>query len=253
MNKTPLIIAHRGASHLAPENTLAAFELALEQDADGIETDVYMTADQEIVCIHDPSTRRTGAVQHEIVHTNFRDIQDLDVGSWKGEQFRKQHIPRLAEVLDFLPEERLFFLEIKDSLRIIEPLRNLIRQSRFPVERLKLMSFQPDVLAACYQLLPGIETLLLVDYKGMNRYRRPGANKVTARLERIRAAGVNSRALVRFVRPHWVDVLHENGYSVHVWTVNNIKRARFFADCGVDSITTDVPDIIKKELLNKGV
>lgn len=248
MNTKPLVIAHRGASHIAPENTIAAFELAIEQNADGIETDVYMTQDGEIVCIHDPSTKRTGLAPHEIIRTPFPVIKNLDVGIWKGARFREQRIPRLAELMDWLPKDRFLFLEIKDGLRILEPLRKLLKKSNISTQQLRLMSFQPDIITACAALMPRIQTHWIVDYKGFNRYRRPDMRRISRTLLSMGASGINSRGLRRIVTPHWVRYFHKAGYSAHVWTVNRADHVRYFIRCGIDSITTDVPDLVRTQV-----
>lgn len=227
---------------------MAAFELALEQNADGIETDVFMTRDGEIVCIHDPSTRRTGKLYHNVVQASYNDIRKLDVGTWKHSRFREQRIPRLVELFDWLPSSKYLFLEIKDGLRIIEPLRQLLIRARFPVQQLRLMSFEESIVAACGNLLPQVQTLLLVDYKGLYRYWRPGARRTIRKLLKTGASGVNSRGLPGIVKPAWVTRLHAAGFSAHVWTINRPDRIRYFNRCGVDSITTDRPDLVYSEL-----
>ena len=94
----PQIIAHRGASADAPENTLAAFRLGWEQDADGIEGDFRLSADGRIVCIHDDDTQRVAGSRLVVSETSYNDLHALDVGRWKGEQWRGERIPSLAEV-----------------------------------------------------------------------------------------------------------------------------------------------------------
>src|SRR5687768_5258275 len=83
-----IIVAHRGASHDAPENTLAAFKLAWEQGADGIEADFYLSSDGKIICNHDKDTARTAGVKHVVSETPFDVLRTLEVGSWKNEKYR---------------------------------------------------------------------------------------------------------------------------------------------------------------------
>ncbi len=101
-----LIVAHRGASYDAPENTLAAFRLAWDQDADAIEGDFYVTKDQQIACIHDKTTKRVAPQQPElsIANSTLKELQKLDVGSWKHPQYTAERIPTLKEVLATVPE-----------------------------------------------------------------------------------------------------------------------------------------------------
>ena len=102
-SRLPIILGHRGASAEAPENTLAAFRLAVEQGADGVELDVWRCGSGEVVVHHDPDTARTGGVARLVSSTPWAELRRLDVGSWKGERFAGERIPLLAEVLDALP------------------------------------------------------------------------------------------------------------------------------------------------------
>ncbi|MDP6721144.1 MAG: glycerophosphodiester phosphodiesterase family protein, partial [Pirellulaceae bacterium] len=94
-----LIVAHRGASYDAPENTLAAFRLAWRQGADGIEGDFYLTKDGQIVCIHDADTKRTAGVSRQVAKSTLAELRELDVGRWKDEEFAGERMPTLQQVL----------------------------------------------------------------------------------------------------------------------------------------------------------
>ena len=98
-----LIIAHRGASHDAPENTLSAFKLAIEQGADAFEADFYLTRDDHVVCFHDKDTERITGRKLSITETPFDELRRLDVGSWKGAQWKGEQMPTLEEVLAAVP------------------------------------------------------------------------------------------------------------------------------------------------------
>ena len=109
------IVAHRGASFDAPENTLAAFRLAWEQGADAVEGDFYLTADQQIVCLHDKDTKRTAPNQTSRVvsKSTLAELQQLDVGSWKAEKYKGEKIPTLQEVLKVIPANKKILIEIE--------------------------------------------------------------------------------------------------------------------------------------------
>src|SRR5882757_4224835 len=109
----PLIIAHRGASFEAPENTLAAYRLAWQQNADGAEGDFQLTRDGRIVCIHDLTTGRTADANRVVAQSTFEELRRLDVGMWKHPRFAGERIPTLDEILALLPAGNLFFIEIK--------------------------------------------------------------------------------------------------------------------------------------------
>src|SRR5512147_1741217 len=103
----PLVLGHRGASADAPENTLAAFRLAIEQGADGVELDVWRCGSGEVVVIHDEDARRVAGAPLRIAEAPLAALRELDAGAWKGERFRGERIPLLAEVLEALPAARV--------------------------------------------------------------------------------------------------------------------------------------------------
>src|SRR5438132_8474709 len=107
------LIAHRGAAHDAPENTLAAVHLAWQQKADAVEVDVQTSGDGRLVVIHDRSTRRTGRIGGKVCEQTLAELRLLDVGRWKGKQWTGQRIPTLEEVLATIPEGKRLFVELK--------------------------------------------------------------------------------------------------------------------------------------------
>src|SRR5690349_11659162 len=98
-----IIVGHRGASHDAPENTVASMKLAFEQGADGVEADFYLTSDGKIICCHDKDTERTAGVKHVISETPFDEPRKLEVGSWKNEKYRGEKMPTLEEIIAVIP------------------------------------------------------------------------------------------------------------------------------------------------------
>ena len=96
----PLLIAHRGASHAAPENTLAAFDLAWKEGADGIEGDFRLTADGRVACIHDEDTKRVAKPNRRVAASTWEELSTIDVGSWKSTDFAGERIPLLGDILE---------------------------------------------------------------------------------------------------------------------------------------------------------
>ena len=138
--KKPLIIAHRGASYIAPENTLASARLAWEQNTDALEVDVHKTKDDHIVVIHDPDTLRTTGVEKVIRKETLNDIQKLDAGSWKDPKYHQEYIPSLKEVLATIPKNKKICIEIKngDCINLIE---ELVLQAQLHPRQLIFMDF----------------------------------------------------------------------------------------------------------------
>ncbi len=99
-----MIVAHRGASYDAPENTLAAFELAWQQGSDGVEGDFYLTADGKIVCIHDRDTQRTGGQKLAVEQSTLSQLRSLEYGGWKDAKYKGEPIPTFEQVLKTVPE-----------------------------------------------------------------------------------------------------------------------------------------------------
>ena len=124
-----LIIAHRGASHDAPENTLSAFKLAIEQGADGFEADFYLTSDGKIVCFHDKDTERIAGKKLLVTQTPLDELQALDVGSWKGPQWKGERMPTMEDVLAAVPAGKKIFIELKSSAEIVGPMAKVIEAS----------------------------------------------------------------------------------------------------------------------------
>src|SRR5690554_6490425 len=131
MMAQPIIVAHRGASWDAPENTVASALLAWELGADAVEVDVYMAKDNRIMVIHDKDTKRTAAGKKNMVvkSTPSLVLRDLDVGSWKDDSFKGEKIPFLDEIIQTVPENKLLIIEIKDDRSIIPHLKRNVDKS----------------------------------------------------------------------------------------------------------------------------
>ena len=108
-----VLMAHRGESFIAPENTLSAFKMAWDKGAKAVELDCYLTKDHKIVVMHDASTKRTGGVDLVAKDTDSAELRKLDLGKWKGEQFAGEKMPFLSEVLATIPKGGKLFVEIK--------------------------------------------------------------------------------------------------------------------------------------------
>ncbi|MBU0754332.1 MAG: glycerophosphodiester phosphodiesterase, partial [Planctomycetes bacterium] len=142
----PLIVAHRGASKSAPENTLPAFKLAWEQGAHAIEGDFRITLDEEIVCHHDKDTKRTTGKEVVVARAGLEELKALDAGSWKGSQWAGTPIPMLKEVAATVPEKGLLFIEIKCGLKILPKLIETMGHTRLGDEQIVVIAFDAKVL-----------------------------------------------------------------------------------------------------------
>lgn len=151
----PLILAHRGASAHAPENTLAAFRLAFEQDADGIELDVQLSADGEVVICHDGTVNRTTDGQGKVGNLTLSQLKQLDAGTWFDSRFAGERIPTLAEVFETFPAG-IIDVELKPGAAgsaLPDKVAALI--SRYKIsQRVLVTSFLPHYLSRLHQILP---------------------------------------------------------------------------------------------------
>lgn len=244
------LIAHRGASHGAPENTLAAFRLAWEQGADGIEGDFRLTADGRIVCIHDETTRRTaGGEKRRVDETPLAELRALDAGGWKDARWAGERIPTIEEVLATAPAAGRVFLEVKCGPEILAPLEAAIKASGLPRDRIAILAFREDVVATAKERMPDIRAFWLVDFKWdpTGKCWTPSREKVLRTLKTCRADGLDCRAHRVVDRP-FVAALRRAGLELHVWTVDDPQVARRFRALGADSITTNRPGWLRGRL-----
>jgi len=243
----PLLIAHRGASREAPENTMAAFNLAWQEGADGIEADFRLTRDGRIVCLHDDTTKRTAGVELAVAESSLEELRRLDIGAWKGARWRGERIPTLEEVLAGLPAGKMFMIELKSGPEIIDPLQRVLAAAGIPVERLRLLSFDARLVAGLKEQLPGIRACLNVDYRFSLRTRAwsPSRAEIPAILEQSGADGISSKAHA-MVDMQFIAELHRNGKEVHIWTVDSAREADHYQSLGVDSIMTNRPGRLRR-------
>lgn len=243
------LIGHRGASHAAPENTLASFRLAWEEGADGIEGDFRLTRDGEIVCLHDPTTRRTAGTDLTVADSTLAQLRTLDAGAWKGSRWAGEPIPTLAEVIATMPPGKRLFIELKSGPEILAPLRKILAASRLDPAQLAVLSFSAEVVAEAGRELPHLKRLWITDYRMDRRSGvwSPSIETVLRTLERTGADGLASKAH-RSVDAAFVRALREAGMELHVWTVNDLRTAVRFLELEVNSIVTNRPGWLRELL-----
>jgi len=245
------IVAHRGASHDAPENTLAAFKLAWQRGADGVEGDFYLSRDGEVVCIHDKTTGRTAGEDVVVAETTLAELQALDVGQWKGPQFAGEKIPTLRQVIATVPEGKWLIIELKTGPEIVEPVRQVLAESGLPEAQVCLISFNRQTIAEAKRQLPRIKAHWLTGYKQQSETDPwlPSADEVAQTVQRLGVDGLGTDKKRQVVTAQFLEELRDRGVpEFHVWTVDDPQDARFFAAQGAWGITTNRPLEIRKEL-----
>lgn len=244
----PFIVAHRGASGEAPENTLPAFELAWQQGADAIEGDFHLTRDGRIVCFHDKTTGKLTGRNLVIARSALADLRSLDVGAWKDPKFAATRIPLLSEVLATIPDKKKIYIEVKCGPEIVPPLLKVVGESTVTDEQVVVISFHEKVIAAVKKARPRWTANLLFGFNQKDKS-APG-REMPRLLEILRDCGANglgSNAHPGLLRNHF-SILSSARFQHHVWTVNDSKTARRFLQLGSRSITTDYPGRLRHEL-----
>lgn len=245
------IVAHRGASFDAPENTVAAMKLAFEQGADGVEADFYLSSDGEIVCIHDKDTQRTAGVKHVIVETPLAELRKLDVGSWKNEKYRGERIPTFAEIAETIPAGKKFIIELKVGPEIVAPLKEALAKTGLKDDQILIICFNEKTVAECKKALPNLKCHWLTGYKQNEKTGEwtPTLAEVVATLERSQADGLGTQGEMKHVDAEFIEDLCDEGHcEFHVWTIDKPKVARFYQQLKPWGITTNRPAFIREQL-----
>jgi glycerophosphoryl diester phosphodiesterase len=239
----PLIIAHRGASAEAPENTVMAFLLAFMQGADAVEADLRMTGDGHLVVVHDENTKRVSGVSLKVSKTSLEKLRGLDVGRVKTRRGQGQRMPLLEEVLAMMPPDKLLYLDLKMGEEGVVPLVRVLKAAGEVMGRVRLMSAQVEMLMAVRQALPECGLVLHCERRWTHKSDSwlPEIDMVAtvALAVGAEAVSIDSRSLA--AEPRMVEALTSRGLKAHVWTVNRAPSARRFLDMGVSAIKTDYP------------
>ncbi len=241
------IIGHRGTAYDAPENTMVSFKMAWAQNADAIETDMWLSKDGKIVIMHDGDTKRLGGDTNKLATQTLDELQRFDVGAWKGEQFKGERIPGLESILATIPQGKRAVLEIKCGPEIVPELERVIGQSKCSFLQLVIISFNFDALTESKAKLPQIPHYFLSDYKVSAQGRLPALAPL---IERAKSAGFDGLDL-QFKWPidkAFVKQVKDAGLKLVVWTVNDVRVAKRLVEAGVDGITTDRPGWLREQL-----
>lgn len=233
----PLLIAHRGASSEAPENTLASIKRALETGVDYVEIDVHLSADGHAVVIHDAIVGRTawGAAGKRISEMPLAEIQSLDAGSWFGKPFAGEKIPTLNELLHSDLGTTGVMIEVKHEDSPIEPLAAAIVEAFHNAPKhgpLIVGSFSLPLLEVIQKLSPEISLMGIVE----KRFRLSSFDALKPKRMAI---------WYKLATPELVSIFHDAGQEVWTFTVDDQTTARFLISIGVDGIISNKPRELK--------
>ena len=244
------VIAHRGASHGAPENTLAAVNLGWKSKADAIEIDVHLSKDRRVVVIHDSTTNRTAGEGGEVSDQTVGQLKRLDVGRHKGVKWANERIPMLEEVLKTVPKGRHLFVEIKCGPAILGPLGAALADSRLGAEQVVLIGFDLKTMTAAKERLPDhrVHWLCVLWQDKEDGSWKPTTDELLAKVRRAGLDGLSIQACEAVDRP-FVERIHAAGMRLYVWTVDDPIEAKRLQEAGVDGITTNRPEWLRGKLL----
>ena len=256
----PMIVAHRGSSAQAPENTLPAFQLAWEQGADAIEGDFQLTKDGHVICFHDKDTKRIAGQPLTVANATLEELRQLDVGSiqpqaserdlhsWSADKFQGTRMPTISEVFATVPPGKKMFIEIKCGPEIIDPLLRELGSSGLTPDQVVIIAFDSAMLKSLKERDPKWQTAWLCSFgKRANGKPSQAPAKVFRTLKEM-----NARALMSGrgdVDKNLLNQIRAAGIEHYVWTINDPELAPAYRAQGVDAIITDLPAEMRAALV----
>ena len=245
------IVAHRGESLIAPENTIESFTLAWTRGAVCVEGDFYLGKDGEVICMHDENCLRTCGVNRPIPELTLAEIRGFDAGLCKGEPWRYTRVPTLREVLDTVPENGEIFIELKSVGPIVDAIRKIFASVSLRPDQLTFIGFDEATISEVKKDFPDHKAYWLTcnwtgtwEHHGSAKY---SPDELVAKLRELGVDGVDIQATELLTRPYG-DALRAAGLVFNVWTVDTAEEAKRMVEIGVDSITTNRAKFIAAEL-----
>lgn len=238
--KSVMVVAHRGASGYAPENTLAAMKKGIEMKAEMSELDVQETADGEIIVLHDGSLKRTSGVDKNIWETNYADLKGLDVGSWFSEEYKGEPIPTFQEVIDLVKGKMKINIELKANKHekmLAERTLKIVEENNF-LDQVIFTSFKFDEIRKI---------------RALNKNAKVGYifSKLPKNVDVFKEDVDLLSAKYKIVDVEFIKKAKIAGMEVAVWTVNKPEDMKRMIEIGVDAIITNYPDVLAKVIEGK--
>lgn len=254
------IIAHRGASYKAPENTMASFKLAFQEDADGIEGDVFLTKDRKIVVFHDEDLMRICGQQGKIEEKTYAELGSCDAGSWKDSEYQNEKIPLLEDVVKMLPPHKLFFIEIKSANKeIVDHLLALLDHYPEKREQLFVISFHLDIMNLFRKKTDKYKAFYVTAAQ-KGSFGEDFVIRNQKDLEELVKIAIKNKIdgidfeFDPFLSKASMDLMHKKGLISAVWcyekddTIANMKKGQSF---GINYFTSNFPGKMKDAISEK--
>lgn len=238
INAQVKIIGHRGASYMAPENTVASSKLAWKYKADAVECDIWLTKDNKIMVSHDGNTKRTTGQDHKISETNSDVLRTLDAGTWKDPKYKGQKIPFLYELIRAVPADKEIVIEIKCGPEVLPYLKETV--AKYSKNRkFTFIGFDFNTISEAKKVFPQYPCYWLCDKPAL----------LEENFDKVKEAGLQGFSLnYKLVTEDVVKRAAGQGLEVYTWTVDNPDEARRLISAGVKGITTNRPGWLNEQL-----
>ncbi len=240
-NNPFLFVAHRGASYLAPQNTLASIRLAWELGADAAECDVMLSSDNQVVVFHDKNTQKLTGKSFVIAKTPWKDLQNLVVKPSKTNlpDYDGEKIPLLKDLLESIPQDRMLVIEIKTGTEILPFLKGVVDR-HWTTGKIAFISFDFDAVRQAKAIYPAVPCYYLSSSKS-------DAKKHIVKAVENNLDGLNLRFSI--ITQEISMACREAGLDLWCWTVNDPGTAVAMKWLGVSAVTTDRPKWLKEQIL----
>ncbi len=245
-----ILIAHRGESFDASENTLASVNLAWDKNVKAVEVDLRLSKDNKIVVIHDATTKRTGKKFSFVNRRTLQELKTLDVGGFKSEKWKGEKIPTLKEMLKTVPTGKKIILEIKCGPEIIPILKDEINKSGLKPEQVEIVGFNLSVISKVKQEIPA--QIVLWNHELKNHWWRKTndrfINKMIVRAKEKNIDGL-SLGVRRTISEKLILLVKSAGLKIYLWTIDDPAAAKIYFETGVDGIITNRAALFAEKLL----
>jgi len=232
------IIAHRGASYLAPENTVSSAGLAWEKGADAVEVDIYLTKDNKVICIHDSNTKRTTGEDHKVSETDSEVLRTLDAGSFKDKKYKGEKLPFLKEIIKTVPKGKELVVEIKCKSEILPYLEKSVKRYQKKIV-FTFICFDFNTISDTKKVFPSNSCYWLCS----------NAALLKKHFDQVSTAGLEGVSLSWNIINE--DVIKKAGdlkLEVYSWTVDDPAEALRLIALGVKGITTNRPGWLREQI-----
>ena len=243
------LLAHRGMSEDAPENTPSAYRRAVERGF-GFECDVYLTRDGRVFSFHDPTLKRIAGIDKRCADCTWDEVKDLDVGSWKGKKWANERPCLFEDILALARDGRLVEVDVKAGPEIVPAIKRLVEsQTNATPRNLVFASARLETIVALRAAMPDFQAWMGVTCRrGWGRKDPPRpVEEALEIVRRSKATGVALQFNPAIVTADYIAAFHRAGYYVNVWTIDDAKSALLAIERGADTVTSNRPSQLLEE------